>query len=130
MTTTGTTPTSSAASPPVQPVLLPEQVAHLPEDRRTASGEKLLVLQRIAAQRARLHAAKQARLQAKALKSQPQVMPPPDAPLPERAKAFVRLHPVATAAAAGALLLVGPRRMIRLARWVSPVLPVLVNWRK
>lgn len=116
-------------TPSAEPVLLPDQVAHLPQNWRTASPEKLLVLQRIAAQRVRLQAAKQARLQAKALKSQPTFVPP-DAPLPDRIKAFVRLHPVATAVAAGAVLLVGPRRLIRIARMVSPVLPVLVKLRK
>lgn len=121
--------TPSGASLKTPPALLPEQAAHLPPDWRTASPEKLLVLQRIAAQRARLQAAKQARVQAKALKSQQNYVAP-DAPLPERAKAFVRLHPVATAVAVGAVLLVGPRRLVRMARMASPVLPVLMKLRK
>lgn len=93
---------------------------------RTASPQERAVLQRIAAQRERLKAAKSARVQAQTLRAQQQFVPA-DAPLMERVSTFVRLHPVASAAVAGVALMVGPRKLLRVA---SPLIPMLLKLRR
>lgn len=94
--------------------------ASLPEAHR-------VVLRRIAAQRERLQARRNARAQALALHAQQAPQMPTDGPLLERVVAFARLHPVAVAAAAGAVLMLGPGRLIR---WTSIVLPLVARFRR
>ncbi|MBS7780803.1 hypothetical protein KHY18_22665 [Acidovorax sp. CCYZU-2555] len=94
--------------------------ASLPEAHRA-------VLLRIATQRERLNARRNARAQALAVQSQQSVHMPASGPLSERLVAFARLHPVAVAAAAVAALAVGPRRLIR---WSSIVLPLVAKYRR
>ncbi|MEB2348892.1 MAG: hypothetical protein OZ923_09795 [Comamonadaceae bacterium] len=72
------------------------------------------LLERIAAQRERLRATRSAASDS---------IDPQD-PLPARLLAFTRLHPLATAAALGAVALAGPRR---LAQWAGVVLPFLLR---
>lgn len=89
-----------------------------------ATPEQRAVLRRIASQRDRLVTAKAARLQAAALRAErPHVSP--DAPLWERAAAFGRLHPLATATAVGVALMIGPRRLFRIAATVLPIVAKL-----
>ena len=80
-----------------------------------ATQEQQLVLKRIAKQRARLQARSAARAQALTLQQQAKgaEQVSPDAPLAERAIAFVRLHPIATAVAGVALMALGPRKLMR-----------------
>ena len=80
-----------------------------------ATQEQQLVLKRIAKQRARLQARSAARAQALTLQQQAKgaEQVSPDAPLADRAIAFVRLHPIATAVAGVALMALGPRKLMR-----------------
>lgn len=94
--------------------------AALPEAQR-------VVLRRIAAQRDRLNARRNARAQALALRAEQAPHIRADAPLPERLLAFARLHPVAVAAAAGVALMLGPGRLIR---WTGIVLPLVARLRR
>ncbi|MEB5965179.1 MULTISPECIES: hypothetical protein [Comamonas] len=89
-----------------------------------ASAEQKLVLLRIAKQRARIKARAAAKAQALALRSTEAPHVDADAPLPERLLSFVRLHPLATAAAGGLLLVLGPRKLIR---WGSAALPWILK---
>ncbi|MCZ2104712.1 MAG: hypothetical protein LC137_10050 [Burkholderiales bacterium] len=72
------------------------------------------LLERIAAQRERLRAARHAA---------PDGIDP-QAPLPARLAAFTRLHPLSTAVALGAVALAGPRRLVQ---WAGVVLPFLLR---
>ncbi|WP_200843662.1 hypothetical protein [Pantoea sp. 18069] len=94
--------------------------ASLPETHRA-------VLLRIATQRERLNARRNARAQALALQSQQSAHMPTSGPLSERLVAFARLHPLAVAAAAGVALVIGPRRLIR---WSSVILPLVMKYRR
>lgn len=98
-------------------------LAALEQDARwlTAGEDERAVLKRIAAQRDRLAAAKQAQQQAKALRAQIDTVPA-DAPLSERLVVFAKLHPVATAAVAGVALMIGPRKLLR---WGTLALPLI-----
>ncbi|ACY32985.1 hypothetical protein [Comamonas thiooxydans] len=91
-----------------------------------ATAEQKLVLSRIAKQRARIkaRAAAKAQAQALALRSMQPAHVDADAPLPERLLSFVRLHPLATAAAGGLLMVLGPRKLIR---WGSAALPWILK---
>jgi hypothetical protein len=83
------------------------------------------VLKRIAKQRARLHARAAARAQSRTLRETPGAQRvSADAPLAERATAFVRLHPVATAVAGAALMAIGPRKLLR---WAGIAWPWIVK---
>lgn len=93
----------------------------------TASPEQRAVLERIAAQRERLAARRSAHSQALALRSGHASAMPATGPLPERALAFARLHPMAVAVAAGVALMLGPRRVIH---WAGIVLPLLSKMRR
>ncbi|MCD2511843.1 hypothetical protein [Comamonas endophytica] len=93
----------------------------------SATDEQRAVLQRIAAQRERLAARRNARAQALALRSSHGPAMPHSGPLSERALAFARLHPMAAAVAAGAALMIGPRRLIR---WAGIVLPLVAKFRR
>lgn len=98
-------------------------LAALEKDARwlAASEDERAVLKRIAMQRDRLAAAKQAKAQAQSLRSQPEVVPA-DAPLTERLLVFAKLHPVATAAVAGLALMIGPRKLLRYGGMALPLL--------
>ena len=87
-----------------------------------ATAEQKLVLSRIAKQRARIKA--RAAAKALALRSTQPAHVDADAPLPERLLSFVRLHPLATAAAGGLLMVLGPRKLIR---WGSAALPWILK---
>ena len=89
-----------------------------------ATAEQKLVLSRIAKQRARVKARAAAKAQALALRSTQPAHVDADAPLPERLLSFVRLHPLATAAAGGLLMVLGPRKLIR---WGSAALPWILK---
>lgn len=78
----------------------------------TATLQQREVLKRIALQRDRWAAARQAREQALAQRAA-RTSVPVDAPLAERLMVFARLHPVATAGVAGLALLLGPRKLWR-----------------
>jgi hypothetical protein len=78
----------------------------------TATPQQREVLKRIALQRDRWTAARQAREQALAQRAS-RTSVPVDAPLAERLMVFARLHPVATAGVAGLALLLGPRKLWR-----------------
>ena len=86
----------------------------------TPTPEQQKVLDRIAAQRARLrsrHAAVQ-----KAVASEvAQRRVEPSAPFVVRLLAFARLHPVAVAVVIGAAVVAGPRRVMRWATIVAPL---------
>lgn len=93
-----------------------------------ATPEQKQVLGKITRQRARLKARASAQAQTQALRevqSADHVLP--DAPLPERLLSFVRLHPVATAAAGALLLVIGPRKLIR---WGGVALPWIVKFQQ
>ena len=93
-----------------------------------ASVEQQEVLSRIHRQRQRLQARTAAKKQAKELmqtRGEERVLA--DAPLPERLLTFVRLHPVATAAAGAVIAVLGPRKLIR---WGSVVLPWILKFQQ
>ncbi|HEY4665127.1 MAG TPA: hypothetical protein VIG85_09090 [Comamonas sp.] len=98
-------------------------LAALEQDARwlNAGDNERAVLKRIALQRDRLAAAKQAQQQARALRAQVDAVPA-DAPFAERLMVFAKLHPVATAAVAGVALMVGPRKLLR---WGTLALPLI-----
>lgn len=93
-----------------------------------ANAEQQQVLDRIAAQRLRLRERKARRAQAVAASRQAQqvVGLGPDASLVSRLAVFARLHPVAVAIAAAAAVVVGPRRVLR---WAGVVMPLLMRLR-
>lgn len=114
--------TSTIAQHAEMPVAM-TAVAALEKDPRwiSANDAQRVVLKRIAMQRDRLSAAKQAHQQTKELQT-PVESVPADAPFVERLTVFAKLHPVATAAAAGAALLIGPRKLIRYGGLALPFL--------
>lgn len=86
------------------------------------------VLDRIELQRERLRARRVARVQARALAEQAGgAAGGADASLALRAAGFAREHPLAVAAMAGVALVAGPRRLIR---WAGIVLPMLMRLRR
>lgn len=89
-----------------------------------ATAEQKLVLLRIAKQRARIKARAAAKAQTLALRRSEAPHVDADAPLPERLLSFVRLHPLATAAAGGLLMVLGPGKLIR---WGSAALPWILK---
>lgn len=89
-----------------------------------ANAEQKLVLLRIAKQRARIKARAAAKAQTLALRRTATPHVDADAPLPERLLSFVRLHPLATAAAGGLLMVLGPGKLIR---WGSAALPWILK---
>lgn len=84
------------------------------------------VLDRIAVQRERLRARRAARLQSQALAAVAGAEDA-DAPLLTRAVAYARQHPAAVAALAGLAIAAGPRRLIR---WAGVVLPLVMRLRR
>ena len=97
-------PELKPAESPVKPVGLD---AALWDD---ASPEQKLVLTRISRQRARIKARASAKAQAAALRHTQPAQVDGEASLPERLVSFVRLHPIATAAA-GALLMAAVKQL-------------------
>ena len=89
-----------------------------------ATAEQKLVLLRITKQRARIKARAAAKAQTLALRRTATPHVDADAPLPERLLSFVRLHPLATAAAGGLLMVLGPGKLIR---WGSAALPWILK---
>ena len=108
--------TTTAVTPPLS------TMAALEQDARWASAgaQEREVLKRIAMQRDRLAAAKQAKMQALALKSERDSVPA-EAPFAERLMVFAKLHPVATAAVAGVALMIGPRKLLRFGALALPI---------
>lgn len=101
-------------------------VEALEKDARwaTATEEERVVLKRIAMQRDRMAAARQAKAQVKSLRAQVDAVPA-DAPLTERLAVFAKLHPIATAAVAGVALMIGPRKLLRYGGIALPFLAKL-----
>lgn len=91
----------------------------------TAAQQK--VLDRIATQRDRLRARRSAMAQTRALTQQRDGIGGIDESFVLRAAGFAREHPLAVAAMAGVGLLAGPRRLIR---WAGVVLPLLMRLRR
>ncbi|WP_284335487.1 hypothetical protein [Comamonas sp. NoAH] len=118
-----TSATSTGEQSHAETPLVMTAMAALEKDARWlgASDEERAVLKRIAQQRDRLTAAKQAQLQAKALRAQPAAVSA-DAPFAERLATFVKLHPVASAAVAGLALMIGPRKLMRYGGLALPLL--------
>ena len=84
------------------------------------------IVERIAVQRERLRARRAARLQSQALAAVANGSDA-DAPLVLRVVAFARQHPAAVAALAGVAMAAGPRRLVR---WASVVLPLVMRLRR
>lgn len=101
--------------------------APTPIDTSMATPEQLVVLKRIDAQRGRLHARALALRQAAAIDAEGPDRVNADAPLPMRLMTFARLHPVAIAAVVGLALVAGPRRIMRVA---GVVLPIVMRMRR
>lgn len=91
------------------------------------SAAQQRVLDRIAMQRERLRARRTARAQALALAQRDSAGTGIDESLVLRAAGFAREHPVAVAAMAGVAVVAGPRRLIR---WAGIVLPMLMRLRR
>ncbi|ART48446.1 hypothetical protein [Acidovorax carolinensis] len=91
-----------------------------------ATAAQQQVLDRIAVQRERLRARRAARLQSQALAAVAGTEDA-DATLLTRAIAFARQHPAAVAALAGVAIATGPRRLIR---WAGVVLPLVMRLRR
>ena len=111
---------STHSASPVSRGTAAEPVAH-------ASEAQQRVVDRIAAQRERLRARRAARAQALALARQDQGPAGMDESLALRAAGFAREHPLAMAAVLGLGLMAGPRRLIR---WAGVVLPLVMRLRR
>jgi hypothetical protein len=92
----------------------------------SATEAQQQLVERIAVQRARLHARRAARMQSQAL-AEVSAGDDDDGPLLARAIAFTRQHPAAVVAVAGVAIAAGPRRLIR---WVGVVLPLVMRLRR
>lgn len=84
------------------------------------------VLDRIRVQRERLRARRAAQQQERALLRARSSVNPSD-PLPQRLLAFARQHPVVSLAVAGLAAASGPRRLLR---WAGVLLPMLGRLRR
>lgn len=93
----------------------------------TPTDAQQRVLDRIATQRERLRARRAARAQSLALAQRDGGMGGIDSSLALRAAGFAREHPAAVAAMAGVALVAGPRRLIR---WAGIVLPMLMRLKR
>lgn len=95
----------------------------------TPTPEQQAVLERIAAQRERLHARRAAHEQAEAeAQAVADTGVPADMPWLAKAVLFAREHPGVTASAAAAVAMAaGPRRLVR---WASVLLPLLLRSRR
>lgn len=104
----------------------------VPESDRSAlsapTAQQQRILDRIALQRERLRARRAARAQAQALtESQRAAAGGAEDSLALRAAGFAREHPMAVAAIAGVAVVAGPRRLIR---WAGVLLPMLLRLRR
>lgn len=92
-------------------------------------AQKQQVLDRIAAQRLRLRERRARRAQVLVASHEAHRVAGlgPDAPLASRLMVFARLHPIAVAVAAAAAVAVGPRRVVR---WAGVVMPLLMRLRR
>jgi hypothetical protein len=92
-------------------------------------AQKQQVLDRIAAQRLRLRERRARRAQALVVSREADRVAGlgPDAPLVSRLMVFARLHPIAVAIAAAAAVVVGPRRVVR---WAGVLMPMLMRLRR
>lgn len=90
------------------------------KDLPMPTAEQQQVLDRILVQRERLRARKEAYRQTRTVMQTRAGLDPHD-PLPKRLAAFAKLHPVAVAALAGVAMLAGPRRLIRVAGLLMPL---------
>ncbi|PWW44692.1 hypothetical protein [Melaminivora alkalimesophila] len=91
-----------------------------------ATPEQQQVLDRILVQRERLRARREAYRQTRAIVQARAGLDPND-PLPKRLLAFARLHPAVVAVALGVAALAGPRRLIR---WAGVVMPLVSRLRR
>ncbi len=91
------------------------------------SPEQQAVLDRIAAQRERLRARRVARQKLAAQAAAAEGAGLQDAPWLAKAAVFAREHPGVLAAAAGAALVAGPRRLLR---WAGVLLPLVLRARR
>ncbi len=103
-----------------------------PEQGRPAlprpTAQQQRILDRIVLQRERLRARRAARAQAQALaESQRAAAGGAEDSLALRAAGFAREHPLAVAAIAGVAVVAGPRRLIR---WAGVLLPMLLRLRR
>jgi len=95
--------------------------------RSRPSAAQQQVLERIAAQRARLRDRRAQHLLAQADADAARQASVADMPLAQRLAWFTREHPVAVAAVAGAVLMAaGPRKLVR---WAGVVLPLILQLR-
>ena len=92
---------------------------------RTPTPPEQAVIARIAAQRARIYQRRAERAQHRAVLRTKQGLPP-DASSALRAVAFAKQHPLALAAVAGVAVAAGPKRLMR---WAGVVLPLLLRLR-
>lgn len=104
----------------------------VPEPTRSVlpapTAQQQRILDRIALQRERLRTRRAARAQAQALAdSQPAAAGGTEDSLALRAAGFAREHPMAVAAIAGVAVVAGPRRLIR---WAGILLPMLLRLRR
>lgn len=88
-----------------------------------ASEAQQRVLDRMAAQRKRLHERRLQRERVLKTAFGDQVLAP-DAPMVLRVGVFAKQHPVFVAALAGVALCIGPKKLLR---WVGVALPLLVR---
>ncbi|MBV7540501.1 hypothetical protein [Acidovorax sp. sic0104] len=100
---------------------------HTAPDIMEPSPAQQKVLDSIASQRSRLRARRAARAQSLALTRQPGPVGGIDESLVLRAAGFAREHPLAVVAMAGVGLLAGPRRLVR---WAGVLLPMLMRLRR
>ena len=85
------------------------------------------VLARIAMQRERLRARRAAHARSLAMAENPAAAGGMDESFALRAAGFAREHPLAVAAIAGVAVVAGPRRLLR---WAAVVLPMLLRLRR
>lgn len=91
-----------------------------PSPAVTPTPEQQKVLDRIAAQRARMRSRQATARKALAADAAPGRVEP-GAPFVVRLLAFARLHPVVVAIVVGAAVVAGPRRVMRWATLVAPL---------
>ncbi|WP_051603039.1 hypothetical protein [Simplicispira psychrophila] len=91
----------------------------------TPTADQQVVLDRIAAQRERLRDRRARRAQQQVMqRAEPGL--PPDASVALRAVVFAKQYPLAVAAVAGVAVVAGPKRLMR---WAGLVLPLLLRLR-
>ena len=92
---------------------------------RTPTSAEQVVIDRSTVQRERLHERRARRAQQRALMRAKQGLPA-DASTAMRAVEFAKQHPLALAAVAGVAVVAGPKRLMR---WAGLVLPLLLRLR-